>query len=100
MRLGQIKAEGGYLAAVFEGDLARTVPGYTIADLIRRSEVQNVSLGKTTARLASHHAEPHTPAIPIVPRGGVGLRLHLRTQRLLSRCRAWYARGHVRLRLQ
>ncbi|MGD0360257.1 MAG: fumarylacetoacetate hydrolase family protein [Bryobacteraceae bacterium] len=67
MRLGQIKAEGGYLAAVFEGDLARAVPGYTVADLIRRSEAQGVSLAKTTARLASHHAQPQTPAIPIVP---------------------------------
>jgi 2-dehydro-3-deoxy-D-arabinonate dehydratase len=67
MRLGQIKADGGYLAAVFEGDLARPVPGYTLADLIRRSEVEGVSLGKTAARLASHHAEPHLPALPIVP---------------------------------
>jgi 2-dehydro-3-deoxy-D-arabinonate dehydratase len=67
MRLGQIKAEGGYLAAVFEGDLARAVPGYTVADLIRRSEAQSVSLAKTTARLASHHADPQPPALPIVP---------------------------------
>jgi 2-dehydro-3-deoxy-D-arabinonate dehydratase len=67
MRLGQIKADGGYLAAVFEGDLARPVPSYTVADLIRRSEAQQVSLSKTTARLASHHAEPHPPALPIVP---------------------------------
>jgi 2-dehydro-3-deoxy-D-arabinonate dehydratase len=67
MRLGQIKAEGGYLAAVFEGNLARAVPSYTVADLIRRSEAQGVSLAKTTARLASHHGEPHAPALPIVP---------------------------------
>jgi len=67
MRLGQIKAEGGYLAAVFEGELARTVPGYTVTDLIRRSEAQGVTLSKTTARLASHHAEPHAPTLPIVP---------------------------------
>jgi 2-dehydro-3-deoxy-D-arabinonate dehydratase len=67
MRLGQIKAEGGYLAAVFEGDLARAIPGYTVADLIRRSEAQSVSLAKTTARLASHHADPQPPALPIVP---------------------------------
>ena len=67
MRLGQIKAEGGLLAAVFEGDQARTVPGYTVADLIRRSETQGVSLAKTTARLASHHPEAHPPALPIVP---------------------------------
>lgn len=67
MRLGQIKTDGGYLAAVVEGDLVRPVPGYTVADLIRRSEVQGVSLSKTTARLASHHAQPQTAALPIVP---------------------------------
>jgi 2-dehydro-3-deoxy-D-arabinonate dehydratase len=67
MRLGQIKSDGGLLAAVFEGDLARAVPGYTVTDLIRRSEVQCVSLSQTTARLASRHAEPHAPALPIVP---------------------------------
>jgi 2-dehydro-3-deoxy-D-arabinonate dehydratase len=67
MRLGQIKSEGGLLAAIFEGDLAREVPGYTVTDLIRRSEAQAVSLSRTTARLASHHAEPRPPALPIVP---------------------------------
>jgi len=67
MRLGQIKAEGGLLAAVFEGDLARPVPGYTVCDLIRRSEAQAVSLSQTAARLASHHPESHTPLLPIVP---------------------------------
>src|ERR1017187_6061103 len=67
MRLGQIKSEGGLLAAVFEGDLAREVPGYTVADLIRRSEAQDVSLSRTTARLASHHAEKREPLVPIVP---------------------------------
>ena len=67
MRLGQIKAEGGYLAAVFERDLARPIPGYTVADLIRRTEAEGVSLAKTAARLASHHPAPHPPALPIVP---------------------------------
>jgi 2-dehydro-3-deoxy-D-arabinonate dehydratase len=67
MRIGQIKADGGYLAAIFEGELARAVPSYTVADLIRRSEVQGVSLSKTTVRLASHHAEAQAPTLPIVP---------------------------------
>jgi len=67
MRLGQIKAEGGYIAAVFEQGMARTVPGYTVADLIRRSEAQGVTLSKTAARLASHHPAEHPPALPIVP---------------------------------
>jgi len=67
MRLGQIKAEGGLLAAVFEGDCARAVPGYTVCDLIRRAETQGVSLSQTVLRLASKHAEVHAPALPIVP---------------------------------
>jgi 2-dehydro-3-deoxy-D-arabinonate dehydratase len=67
MRLGQIKADGGYLAAVFEQDMARAVPGYTVADLIRRSEAEAVSLAKTAARLASRHAAALPPALPIVP---------------------------------
>ena len=67
MRLGQVKAEGEYVAAIFEGDLARTVPGYTVVELIRRAETQGVPLSKTAARLASHHAARHPPALPIVP---------------------------------
>jgi len=67
MRIGQIKSEGGLLAAVWEGDLARAVPSYTVADLIRRSEAQGVSLSQTAARLASRHPESHTPALSIVP---------------------------------
>ncbi len=67
MRLGQIKSEGGLLAAIFEGELAREVPSYTVADLVRRSEAEGVSLAQTTARLASHHPVPQPPALPIVP---------------------------------
>jgi len=67
MRLGQIKPSGVLVAAVFEGDLARTIPGYTVADLIRRAEAEGVPLSQTAARLASHHPEPHPPALPIVP---------------------------------
>jgi 2-dehydro-3-deoxy-D-arabinonate dehydratase len=67
MRLGQIKSEGGYLAVIYEGELAREVPGYTVTELIRRSEAQAVSLSRTAARLASHHADPLPPALPLVP---------------------------------
>jgi len=67
MRIGQIKLEGGLVAAVWEGDLARAVPSYTVADLIRRSEAQGFSLSQTTARLASRHAEAYAPMLPIVP---------------------------------
>src|SRR5579871_1889172 len=67
MRLGQIKSEGGLIAAVFEGESARPIPGYTVTDLIRRSEAQGVSLAKTAARLASHHAVEEKPILPIHP---------------------------------
>jgi len=67
MRIGQIKTEAGLAAAVWEGELARAVPGYTVADLVRRSEAQGVPFSQTAARLASRHAEPHAPALPIVP---------------------------------
>jgi 2-dehydro-3-deoxy-D-arabinonate dehydratase len=67
MRLGQIKPNGGLIAAVFEGEQARPIPGYTVTDLIRRSEALGVSLSQTAARLASRHPEPHAPVLPIVP---------------------------------
>jgi 2-dehydro-3-deoxy-D-arabinonate dehydratase len=67
MRLGQIKANGSLRAAIFEGEQARAIPDYTVCDLIRRSEAQAVSLSQTAARLASHHPEPQSPALPIVP---------------------------------
>ena len=67
MRLGQVKEEGGVVAAVFEEGLARSVPGYTVCELIRRSEAQGVSLSRTVARLASKHCAAHAPVLPIVP---------------------------------
>jgi len=67
MRLGQIKANGGLVAAVFEGDQARAIPGYTVADLIRRSDAEGVAVSATVTRLASRHLESQPPALPIVP---------------------------------
>ncbi len=67
MRLGQIKENGGFRAAIFEEDQARPIPAYTVCDLIRRSEAMAVPLSQSAARLASRHPEPHAPALPIVP---------------------------------
>lgn len=67
MRLGQIKHDGGFVAAIFEGELARPIPSHTVAELIRRSEVESVPLPELASRLASRHAEPAPPAIPIHP---------------------------------
>ena len=40
MQLGQIKSNGAVIAAIFEGGLARPIPGYTMVDLLRRAELE------------------------------------------------------------
>jgi 2-dehydro-3-deoxy-D-arabinonate dehydratase len=55
------------VAAIFEGDLARPVPAHTTCDLIRRAEAESIPLPQLVASLASRHAEPATPMIPIYP---------------------------------
>src|SRR5581483_2588015 len=67
MHLGQIKSNGGFIADLFEGGMARPIPGHTFCDLIQRSEAEGVAIGELAAQLASRHAEPHTPVIPIQP---------------------------------
>lgn len=67
MRLGQIKPNGGVIAAVFDGDLARPIPNHTLCDLIHRAEAEGVSESKLAAQLASRHGEPRTPIIPVHP---------------------------------
>ncbi len=68
MHLGQVKCEGQIVAAIFEGSIARPIPGHTLVDLIRRSEVENMSLEQLVPALASRHPEPCTPILPIHPR--------------------------------
>ena len=97
MRLGQIRSGGAVSAAIFEGDIARPIPNHTVADLIQRSEAESIPLADLAKQLASRPGEPAKPLIPIHPRGGLGLRLHLRDQLQLSRRRARHARRHVRL---
>jgi 2-dehydro-3-deoxy-D-arabinonate dehydratase len=67
MRLGQIKFENKATAAVFEGGLARPIPGYTTVDLIRKAETEAAPLIELAAQMASHHPEEAAPAIPIHP---------------------------------
>ena len=67
MRLGQVRWKGGVAAAVFEKEMARPVPGYTVSDLIRRSEAEGVPLTELAASHASHHSDPLAPLIPIHP---------------------------------
>jgi 2-dehydro-3-deoxy-D-arabinonate dehydratase len=65
MHLGQVKLESGAVAAVFEGGLARPIPGHTMLDLIRRAEAQDAPVESLAAKLASRHAEPLPPILPV-----------------------------------
>jgi 2-dehydro-3-deoxy-D-arabinonate dehydratase len=67
MRLGQVKPNGGVIAAVFDEAGTRPIPGHTLADLIHRAEAEGVPLGELAGQLASRHAEPWAPIIPIHP---------------------------------
>lgn len=67
MRLGQIALSGGHVAAIFEGDHARPIPGHTMRDLIARCEAESEPLGKLAQSLASRLGQPAVPIIPIHP---------------------------------
>lgn len=68
MRLGQIKWNQEVTAAIFENGHARPIPGHTLYDLIRRSEVENTSLSKLAKSMASPHEEAAQPLIPLSPK--------------------------------
>ena len=57
MKLGQIKWNNEVTAAVFDGALARPIPGHTLYDLIRRSEVEKTSLTELASTMAATHKE-------------------------------------------
>jgi 2-dehydro-3-deoxy-D-arabinonate dehydratase len=67
MHLGQIKWNNAVTAAIFEGAMARPIPGYTVIDLIRRSEAESVPLPDLATQRASLHGEPIAPVMPIHP---------------------------------
>lgn len=67
MRLGQVRHQSHVTAAVFERDMVRPIPGYTIVELIQKAETEAVSLSGLATELASRHAEQSIPVIPIFP---------------------------------
>ena len=67
MRLGQIRLGSAITAAVFEGESARPIPNHTVCDLIRRSDAESIPLQELASSLASRHAEPAKPLLPIHP---------------------------------
>ncbi|MBL8291847.1 MAG: fumarylacetoacetate hydrolase family protein [Bryobacterales bacterium] len=69
MRLSQVIWNGKVTAAIFdEGGLARPIPDYTLQDLIRRSEVDKITLSELARRQAAAHWEALKPIIPIAPK--------------------------------
>ncbi|MCX6621558.1 MAG: fumarylacetoacetate hydrolase family protein [Acidobacteria bacterium] len=68
MRLGQIRWNQETTAAIFEDGAARPIPGHTLYDVIRRSEVEGVKLTELVRAHASSHAEELAPCIPLQPR--------------------------------
>lgn len=67
MRFGQIRFDNKITAALFEGEQARPIPGYSMVELIRKAEAESVPLATLAAQMASRHSEPLVPAIPINP---------------------------------
>src|SRR5436309_11979744 len=67
MHLGQIRFGNATTAAIFEGDSARPIPNHTMCELIRRSEAESTPLHELARTLASRHAEPLKPILPIHP---------------------------------
>jgi len=67
MRLGQVKFENKITAAIIEGALARSIPGYTTVDLIRKAETEAVPLTELVKEMASHHPVEAVPLIPLNP---------------------------------
>jgi 2-dehydro-3-deoxy-D-arabinonate dehydratase len=68
MKLGQIKWNNEVTAAVFDGDKARPIPGHTLYDLIRRSEVEKTPLTELASTMAATHKEEAAPIIPLSPK--------------------------------
>jgi len=67
MRLGQIRFDHTVIGAVFEGELVRPIPNYSMAELIRKAEKEAVPLTELAQELASRHRQAAAPVIPIYP---------------------------------
>jgi 2-dehydro-3-deoxy-D-arabinonate dehydratase len=67
MNLGQVVLDGSVTAAIFEGELARPIPGLTMMELIARAERESIPLPELAGRLASAEAITAKPVIPIHP---------------------------------
>jgi 2-dehydro-3-deoxy-D-arabinonate dehydratase len=67
MRLGQIRWNGGVIAAAFKGTQARPIPGYSLYDLVCLAEREGRPLDALVSSLASETPLVAPPLIPIHP---------------------------------
>jgi 2-dehydro-3-deoxy-D-arabinonate dehydratase len=67
MRLGQIRFENKLTAAVFEGGVARPIPGYSMVGLIRKADTEGLELPVLAQQMATRHGEASPAEIPICP---------------------------------
>jgi 2-dehydro-3-deoxy-D-arabinonate dehydratase len=67
MRLGQITWNGAVTAATFEGDQARPIPGFSLYELLLRSEQEDKPLDALVNELASKTLVTAPPLMPINP---------------------------------
>lgn len=67
MRLGQIQWNSVVTAAIFEGQIARPIPDYSLYELICRAEKEGSSLKAIASRLVTAQRLPAQPLIPIKP---------------------------------
>jgi len=68
MKIGQVWWQGRLTAALFEGGEARPLPGYTLRELVERSEREKTKLSELVLRYAMKGHEYIEPAIPVEPR--------------------------------
>lgn len=68
MKLGQVEWNGRITAALFENGEARPIPGYTVLELVDKSERESVDLVEYVKERGTKSASGLAPLIPIRPR--------------------------------
>ncbi|MCL4795401.1 MAG: fumarylacetoacetate hydrolase family protein [Bryobacteraceae bacterium] len=68
MKLGQVEWNGRITAALFENGEARPIPGYTVLELVDKSERESVDLVEYVKERGTKSASGLSPLIPIRPR--------------------------------
>lgn len=68
MKIGQVEWNGRITAALFENGEARPIPGYTVLELVDKSERESVDLIEYVKERGTKSASGLAPLIPIRPR--------------------------------